>query len=316
MEKARVSVIMNCFNGERDLAAALESVSRQTFTDFEIIFWDNCSTDQSADIARVSDRRLRYFRAESKTPLGEARNLALSQATGDYLAFLDCDDLWRPDKLARQVALFESNPRLGLVCTDTEIFDGKRVLARVFSRATPERGQVFAGLLQRQWISMSSAMLSRKALESVAEAPGVFFDPRLCLCEEADLFYRIAHDWELDYIPEALTVWRVHGKNSTFRHFGNFAAETRLILEKQCRLYPDFEAKHAGLAAMLRRRANFQEAVALWRDGKGHEARALIPGWAESSAKERLFRLASYLPGVCFDLAARCYFALPKNFRH
>lgn len=319
--KPAVSVIMNCLNGGPELAEALESVRRQTFQDFEIIFWDNGSTDGSADVARTFGPQLRSFRGAETVPLGAARNLALAEARGRYVAFLDCDDLWRPTKLEKQVALFEGNARVGLVCTDTEIVEKGRVLSRVFAQSAPGRGLVFAELMARQWISMSSAMLRREALASVAggaengESAARWFDESLNVCEEADLFYRVAHDWELDYIDEPLTVWRVHGGNTTFRKFGQFADETLRILEKHRQLYPGYDAEHADLVGLLTRRAAFQKAVALWREGRNAEARETVRPWRSSSPKYRLFWAASYLPGSCFDLAARAYFALPAFLR-
>lgn len=323
MNAPAVSVIMNCLNSSRDLREAMDSLMAQTFTDFEVIFWDNCSTDESPAIARSYGEKVRYFRGESIVPLGEGRNLALAQARGRYLAFLDCDDLWKPTKLERQVALFEANPRVGLVATDTEIFDGKRVLKRLFAETSPERGMAFAALMQRQWISMSSAMVSREALtslsaEKIASGQGInggWFDQSLNVCEEADVFYRIAHDWELDHVDEPLTLWRVHGANTTFRKFGQFADETLRILEKHRAMYPGYDQEYAGLVELMTRRAGFQKAVALWREGHNSAAREAIRPWRNSGLKYRLFWWASYLPGVFFDLAARLYFALPANLR-
>lgn len=132
-----VSVIMNCRNSSEFLKEAIDSVFAQSFDNWEIVFWDNQSTDASPEIAQSycrasSDgdeqkkRVLRYFRAEEPAPLGQARNLAIQKARGELIAFLDCDDLWEPDKLARQVELFERNPALGLVCTDTKVVKGNK----------------------------------------------------------------------------------------------------------------------------------------------------------------------------------------------
>ena len=110
-----VSVIMNCFNGEKYLREAIDSVYAQTYKNWEIIFWDNASTDNSAEIAKSYDEKLRYFRGEKTVPLYAARNLALKQAKGKYIAFLDCDDYWLPQKLERQVEIFESDKKIGLV---------------------------------------------------------------------------------------------------------------------------------------------------------------------------------------------------------
>lgn len=312
-----VSVIMNCLNGERHLRQALDSLAAQTFRDFEVVFYDNCSTDRSGDIARSFGPALRLARGEKTVPLGAARNLAISRARGRFIAFLDCDDIWLPDKLASQVALMRANPRLGLVCTDTEIFDGSRSRGRLFDNSPPARGMAFEALMRGQWISMSSAMIRREALDGLLSAPGSadWFDERLNVCEEADVFYRIAHDWELDYVDRPLTLWRVHAGNTTFRKFGQFARETRLILDKHRRLYPDYDREHAGLVQMLERRAAFQEAVDLWRRGENRAARRVLAPHVGFSSKYRLFWLASLLPGTLFDIAARLYFALPGWLR-
>ncbi|MBQ9406894.1 MAG: glycosyltransferase family 2 protein [Desulfovibrio sp.] len=323
MSRPTVSVIMNCLNGAQHLQAALDSLMGQSFTDFEVIFWDNGSTDASPSLARACDERLRYFRAERTTPLGQARNLALAHARGRYLAFLDCDDLWLPDKLQRQTALMEYNPRVGLSCTDTEIFDGTHVLQRIFAHSKPYRGMAFAELMQGQWISMSSAMLRSSALtplstEGIApgqEINGGWFDQELNVCEEADVFYRVAHDWELEYVDAPLTRWRVHGRNTTFDKFGQFADETLRILQKHRRLYPHYDQEYPDLVALLTRRAAFQKAVALWRTGRNAEAREVVRPWRGQGRKMQLFWWASYLPGACFDLAARLYFALPQGWR-
>lgn len=307
----RVSVIMNCLNSAADLRAAMDSVMAQSYHDFEIIFWDNGSTDASPDIAQSYGPQVRYFRAEKTVPLGAARNLAIAKAQGEFIAFLDCDDLWLPAKLQEQVALFDANPRLGLVCTDTEIFSGDRVRSRLFSKGLPPKGMVFVPLMQEQWISMSSALVRRSALESLSE----YFDESLNLCEEADLFYRIAHDWELDYVNAPLTRWRVHAGNTTFRKFNTFADETLQILEKHRRLYPHYDRDYAPLVSLLTRRAAFQRGISLWQQGQGNAARACVRPYAADSPKYRLFLYASYLPGSCFNALARLYFSLPYWLR-
>lgn len=95
------SVIINCFNGEKFLKQAIESVYSQTYLDWEIILWDNASTDKTAQIATSYDQKLRYFRSEETLPLGAARNRAISQAKGEYLAFLDADDYWYEKKTGK-----------------------------------------------------------------------------------------------------------------------------------------------------------------------------------------------------------------------
>lgn len=306
---------MNCLNCARDLPRALASVRAQTWQGFEIIFWDNASTDESGAIAQAYGPALRYFRGEKTISLGAARNLAIAKAKGDYIAFLDCDDEWRPEKLAEQLKLFQQDPETGLVCTDTEIVDGKRVAGRVFAKSRPARGYAYKELLERQWITMSSAMARREALNGEAEEPGKWFDEHLELCEEADLFYRIAHSWKLDYVDGPLTIWRAHGGNTTFRKFALFADETSMILAKQRRMYPEFDEKYPELGGILERRAAFQKAIAMWAAGDGQNARRHLAPYVRDGSKYRMFWLASFLPGSFFNAASRLYFALPGFLR-
>ena len=166
-------------------------------------------------------------------------------------------------------------------------------------------------------------MIRREALTGLSAAGtpsglgsnGGWFDQSLNVCEEADVFYRIAHDWELDYVDEPLTLWRVHGANTTFRKFGQFADETLRILDKHRALYAGYDREHADLVELMTRRAAFQKAVALWREGRNAAAREAIRPWRFCGRKFRLFWWASYLPGKFFDAAARLYFALPAGLR-
>lgn len=306
----KVTVLMNAYNSAEFLEETLKTVRAQTFTDWEIVFWDNASTDRTPEIARTFGDKLRYFRAEHNTSLGEARNLALEKVETELVAFLDTDDLWEPEKLSMQVALFSANPKLGLACTDTVMFCGAKNLNRMFSGLTPPRGMVFADLVTRQWISMSSAMIRMSALRSL----DAWFDPQLSLCEEADVFYRLALGWELDAVDEPLTRWRVHSVNTTFNKFDGFGDETAHILNKLRRMCPDFDEKYAELSRMLSSRALFQQAIALWHMGNGKAARRRLQG-CDPSHKVTLFWLLSFLPGTCFDVAARLYFLLPSCLR-
>ncbi len=86
-----VSIIMNCLNGEKYLKDSIGSIYSQTYDNWEIIFWDNASTDRSDEIAQSYDSRLKYFRSDETYSLGKARNLAVSKAKGEYIAFLDVD---------------------------------------------------------------------------------------------------------------------------------------------------------------------------------------------------------------------------------
>ena len=98
-----VSILMNCYNGEEYLKEAIDSVINQSYSNWEIIFWDNKSNDHSREIfLKFDDSRLKYFHAEKFTNLSEARNLAIEKANGKLITFLDVDDVWDNNKLLNQ----------------------------------------------------------------------------------------------------------------------------------------------------------------------------------------------------------------------
>ena len=120
-----VSVIMNCFNGELFLKDSIESVINQTYENWELIFWDNRSKDKSAEIFKsYKDKRLKYFYADEHTSLYKARNLAIDQSKGNFISFIDTDDLWNKDKLELQMPYFK-NPEVGVVYSNLWIFKKK-----------------------------------------------------------------------------------------------------------------------------------------------------------------------------------------------
>ena len=99
-----VSVIMNCHNGEKYLKESVRSVINQSYKNWELIFWDNVSTDNSKEIVEsFIDKRIKYFCSKKFTNLYEARNLAIEKASCNYIAFLDTDDKWSADKLEKQI---------------------------------------------------------------------------------------------------------------------------------------------------------------------------------------------------------------------
>ena len=103
-----VSILMSCYNGEKFINSSVNSLLRQSYKNWELIFWDNCSTDNSPEIIKsYKDERIKYFKSKSHTEIGVAKSNALKLAKGTYFAFLDVDDLWFKKKIERQVDIFK-----------------------------------------------------------------------------------------------------------------------------------------------------------------------------------------------------------------
>lgn len=213
MTLPKVSVIMNCYNSDKYLKEAIDSVVAQTFRDWEIIFWDNQSTDRSAEIVKeFNDPRIKYFYAEQHTILGEARNLAISKACGEWITLLDCDDFWAETKLENQVTLANSNPKLGLVYCDMYICDqALKPIHKGSSIYKMRRGNIWLSLLSsRNFIPCPAVMMRRSAIDHVGG-----FNPNLKYCEEYELFLKIAQNFDADFVDQPLVKYRLHQKNTT-----------------------------------------------------------------------------------------------------
>ncbi len=287
-----VSIIMNCLNGEKYLKEAIDSVYIQTYSDWEIVFWDNASTDKSAQIAKSYDERLRYFRGKETIPLGAARNKALEQGRGEFIAFLDCDDLWLPGKLEKQIPLFADH-KVGLVYSDSLFFNARGKSRRVYSFAQPESGMCFPHMLTGYFLSLETVVIRRTALDGL---PGGWFDPRFNMIEEMDVFTRIACRWKLAMINEVLAKWRVHSESVTWRKGELLGQEMELFLDKLSGVFPGFDNRYQEEIVDLRKQITFRKAVASWKDGSGRDARRELTRMQGISLKGKALYLASYLP--------------------
>jgi glycosyltransferase involved in cell wall biosynthesis len=214
----KVSIIMNCHNGAEYLKEAIDSIYAQDYQDWEIIFWDNASTDDSAKIAKSYDSRIKYFYSNDFETLGVARNKAVGKVTGEYLAFLDCDDLWLPNKLSLQLPLFKEETVLVysnyiaknmLIDLDYEVHNPKRAF---------HRGNVTSKLCRNNFIGFQSAIISMEALRKLE----VIFDNNLIYAPDYDLFLRLSFLGEFDYAEESLAIHR--------KHMSNFSNSRRHII--------------------------------------------------------------------------------------
>ena len=202
---ALVSVIMNCYNGEKYLKEAISSVYSQTYTNWEIVFWDNNSTDESSVIANGYDSKLRYFKASLTESLGIARKRAVKQARGEYIAFLDTDDLWTNSKLEIQIRAFIENPTWVVIYSNCQPIDesGKKVGSHTIPHYYS--GNVFnhllIGKLTPPW---PTTMIRTKELRDI----GSFRD--YSSAEDKDIFLRLADKYEFGFTMDILAYYRMH----------------------------------------------------------------------------------------------------------
>ena len=209
----KVSVIIPVYNAEKFLSETIESVIAQTYTDWEIIAVDDGSTDRSGEILRKYEQRLPskiHVITQRNSGVSIARNNAIAIAKGDYIAFLDHDDLWLPEKLEKQVDLLDSNKELGLVYSDSYVIDEEGNLRKktFFEIVRPFRGNIFNELFYDNFIPLLTAIIRKEVVNKVG-----MFDPKYKIAEEYDLFLKIAEYYPVDFVEQPLAKYRIHDKS-------------------------------------------------------------------------------------------------------
>jgi glycosyltransferase involved in cell wall biosynthesis len=240
-QEPTVSILMNCYNGEKYLKEAVESVLAQTYQNWEIIFWDNQSTDRSAEIIKnYNDSRLKYFCAPEHTGLGVARAQAWEHLTGEFIAVLDVDDVWLSQKLEKQIPLFK-DPEVGVVICDTLFFNEKTERPLYAGKHLPT-GWVFEQLLAKYWVSLETVVFRRSTLLKLPRA----FDSEFTFIADFDLVVRMSRISKLSLCPEVIAKWRVYDESSSWRSPITFVREKKRWLEKQVSEEPSFANKYSA----------------------------------------------------------------------
>ena len=223
----KVSVIIPTYNRAHLIGETLASVLAQTLADFEIIVVDDGSDDDTERCLAPFRDRLTYRRIEH-SGASAARNAGLEIARGQYIAFLDSDDLWEPQFLERMSVVLDSAPRAGYVYSDYATFNAQGWVQRAYLPARHKlRGTLFAPLLESDFISTGALMVRRACL---ARTGG--FDPTLEITHDWDLWLRLARLFDAEYVDEPLVRIRVDSagltRNTPLLHINNLQVLTKL----------------------------------------------------------------------------------------
>lgn len=242
-EKPLVSVIINCYNGERFLREAIDSVIAQTYENWELVFWDNQSTDSTRKIIEsYASDKIHYYYAPTHTSLGEARNMALSKVDGDYICFLDADDIWMPEFLSDNMALLIKNDRNLVYCKYKNV-SPKRSW---YSKGGGKIRDVNAKYILRQYyIAMSGCVFSRKVIEENA----ISFNTGFSLIEDYDFFSKIIVRAPIIYNPNPLVVYRHHSSNLS--HTNKWIAEYDKLISLTKEGTPGYEGHQSYLKQII-----------------------------------------------------------------
>jgi len=207
----QVSIIVNVRNGAATLRETIDSVLAQSFSDWELVIWDDCSTDESARIVtEYRDSRIRYFLSPEDVSLGKARGQAIAQARGPWIAFLDQDDIWLPGKLQKQMSL--ANEATGMIYGRTVRFYPtglERDYDQTHEFKFLPQGDIFPDLfLHGCFIAMSSTIFHKAAIEAVGGIPD-----EIDLIPDYYLYTAVARRYPVKAVQEAVCRYRMHPAN-------------------------------------------------------------------------------------------------------
>lgn len=222
-----VSFVVNCFNGSAYLKKCLDSILNQTYINWELIFWDNGSTDHSSEIFfSYNDDRFKYFKSEFNVSLGQARNWAINKCTGDYIALLDVDDSWVPEKTSLQIeGILKSNAVLS--------YGGMEVIVEnanynYFLLPKYKSGYIFKENLMQFDINVPTAMIKREALINKK----LNFDPEIMASEEYCLFMQLIVNEYVYVINKPIATYLIRKNSLTNKYISRWAIERRYTLNK------------------------------------------------------------------------------------
>lgn len=300
MSAPRVSVIVNCYNGDRYLEEALNSIYAQSMADFEVIFWDNGSTDRSAEIAQRAEYapRMRYFRAVETIPLGGARNLAVEQARGEFIGFLDTDDRWYPHTLATLLAA--ASGEIDVVYAGVRNIDATGSPLSVL--APPARSGSLLDALLRQFDIYVQALLIRRA---ALARTGLAFDPAITASEEYCLLMQLAADVQMRSIPDVLADYRIHANALTGKSAAKWADERFYTLARLQQRYPEVITKHPEAFKEAYARGHYYRARQFMSTGERARARAELRVASGAGVTYRALYWLAFAPSAVWNLVHR-----------
>ncbi len=225
-----VSVVMPVYNGEKYVRQTMESILRQTFTDFEFLIVDDGSTDRTFAIVQeyaANDSRIIAIHQENKGKPA-TRNILCALARGTYIAVTDSDDISLPERLQEEVRYMEAHPQIGVVGTWAECIDGTGRVTKVLRHPCSPAVAVWS-LFLRNPISHSAALIRRSAGEDV----GWYRD---YASDDYDLWSRISANYDIANIPQILVQYRVWAGNFTAMHEGAEEATARIVIRERSAL--------------------------------------------------------------------------------
>ena len=235
MRSPRVGVIIPCYNQERYVGLTINSALAQNYADFSVVVVDDGSTDNTPAILNTYSDRITILKHDVPGNHGQAAalNLGIKYTESEYVAFLDSDDLWHPDKLRKQVEVLDRYPEVGLVYSNGNVIDGEGgILYQLFGKDHREANTAESILLNCYIRTPSLVMVRRSILQAVGPFPvGI-------IPSDHDMWVRIAEVSRYSYLDEMLVGYRQHSGQISLRKTRKMWEDSLLVLNAALQRYP------------------------------------------------------------------------------
>ena len=227
-KKQLVSIVINCYNGEKYLNKTLNSVLSQTYNNFEVIFFDNCSTDKSSKIFKsFNDIRFKYFKTNKKISLYKSRNLALRKCKGNFITFLDADDWWERDFLKSRKKFFKSSRKYAFAFSNCYHYYEKNKKYKKFLNYDLPSGDILNELLKSYFVKLSTIIIKREIIKRYK------FNSAYNIIGDYDMIIRVSEKFKGMAFQDFLVNIRIHKKNFTHNNRGIFYKEFKKWIKKK-----------------------------------------------------------------------------------
>ncbi len=301
MKSPLVTVVISTYNRAHLLKRAINSVLRQTFTDFELIIVNNASTDNTEEIINIfkaKDNRIEYIAHDKNMGGPAARNAEIKVAKGMYIALLDDDDEWLETKLEKQVQCMDKASKdVGLIYVGTEIIDN--LTGRILKKQMPQhKGDVYQRLLLGTILgSVSSVLIRKECFLKVG-----MFDEELTSCQDWDMWLRISQEYLFDYVPEVLVKIYMHDIQISNNLAAMIPGRTRMVEKhrEEFSKYPDILIIH------LKRLGKLHCINGTWKEAMD---------WFKQAMAIRLTEIFKITAWCILELPKIKYFSKEKDFK-
>jgi len=297
---ATVSINLCCYNSEKYLRETLDSIINQTYKDWELIIINDGSTDHTEQIIfQYKERGFPIiYHFQKNHGLAYSRNEALNRSNGEYIAFIDHDDIWLPHKLEKQMKVFKNQPDIDFIYTNyyKMIMYSRNRLIIGLKGEQPE-GHIFKDFIYNYNVFVSTVVLTKKSLYSLDH----LFDEQLALMEEYDVFMRILYRHKAAYMDEVTAIYRFHNNMASIQSPKLVLNECPILIEKFKNMDQRFEELNPDIIKYMEIRwINYSKAKAGLIYGNDRDIRKYVSPHKWYSIKMFLIYLATFIPRRTF----------------